>query len=270
MAGILGPLVRLVIFFLCFCCAVAAAAVACSFAGASLARVLLGSGVSRTSAGCARGFYNPLQRRHREGAVPGLRTRQSWCTAPQLNQLLATVSFHQHSHLAFCGYLLWESSSRAPHTLREGAPGSLGVTEPDGVCRLNEPRNRRICERAVRMIDTQLPARAPRQLCRGACLWLWESGKCGGDVPALRSGPLSSPSVPRARPGCYRGEVTMPSSRCPENYFAEIVFRKYPQTPRSFLWVDRFPWGGNDRLSFGDTFLRFLGDLAPRSMKSSS
>lgn len=162
MAGILGPLVRLVIFFLCFCCAVAAAAVACSFAGASLARVLLGSGVSRTSAGCARGFYNPLQRRHREGAVPGLRTRQSWCTAPQLNQLLATVSFHQHSHLAFCGYLLWESSSRAPHTLREGAPGSLGVTEPDGVCRLNEPRNRRICERAVRMIDTQLPARAPR------------------------------------------------------------------------------------------------------------
>lgn len=89
MAGILGRPAG--DFFLCFRCA-AAAGVACSFAGASLARVVLGSGVSRTSAGCARGFYNPPQRRHREGAVPGLRTRQSPRAAPRLNRRLATVS----------------------------------------------------------------------------------------------------------------------------------------------------------------------------------
>lgn len=133
--GFWGPL-SVWRFFLRFCCA-AAAAVACSFAGASLARVLLGLGVSRTSAACARGFYNPLQRRHREGAVPGLRTRQSSCAAPQLNQLLATVSLHKRSHPAFCGYLLWESSTRAPQALREGALGSLGVIAPDGVCGWN-------------------------------------------------------------------------------------------------------------------------------------
>lgn len=67
-----------------------------------LARVLLGSGVSRTLAGCARGFYNPLQRRHWEGVVPGLRTHWSRSAAQQLRQLLAAVSFHHRNHHAFC------------------------------------------------------------------------------------------------------------------------------------------------------------------------
>lgn len=79
-----------------------------------LARVPLGSGVSTTSAGCARGFYNPLQRRHREGAVPGLRSRQYPCAARQPHRLLATVSLHRRIQHAFCSYLLWESASRHP------------------------------------------------------------------------------------------------------------------------------------------------------------
>lgn len=123
-------------FFLCFCCG-------CGrrlrhhplqLRRRLLARVPLSLGVSRTSAGCARGFYSPLQRRHWEGAVPGLCTHQSPCAARQLHQLLATVSLQRRrSHHAFCSYLLWESARRAPRALRQGALGVIGVIAPAGV-----------------------------------------------------------------------------------------------------------------------------------------
>lgn len=67
------------------------------------------------------------------------------------------------------------------------------------------------------VIDTQLPGRAAwsaATLCRGVCLWLWELGKSGGDMPKLSSGRCSSPrtsqSAPRAGSGSYgetRGEA---------------------------------------------------------------
>lgn len=71
-----------------------------------LVLVFLGSGVSRALAGCALGFYNPLQRRHGEGAVPGtaysLAREGSAAQQQQLRQLLAAVSLRHRSHHAFC------------------------------------------------------------------------------------------------------------------------------------------------------------------------
>lgn len=105
-----------------------------SFASASWLRSCWAGELSRTSAGCARAFYNALQTRHREGAVPGLRTCQSPCAARQLHQLLSTVSLHRRSHHAFRCYPLWKSASRTSHALREGALGGHRVIAPDGVC----------------------------------------------------------------------------------------------------------------------------------------
>lgn len=163
----------------------------------------------------------------------------------------------------------------APHALRKGALGGLGVVALDGVCSWNHrctKKKRRICQRAV-VMDTQLPGRAARSAASALQRRLPVAvgvQQVRGDVPALRSRPRSSPSAPR-------GSLwLLPRSerrRCPIPGVRKITFlRSYlgntPQKPSSFPWWADSAGKQCEALSFGDTFPS--GGLVPRCMESSS
>ncbi|XP_054979026.1 uncharacterized protein LOC129400086 isoform X2 [Sorex araneus] len=171
-----------------------------------------GLGVGRSSAGWAGSFYHRRPRRHREGAVPAPRSRQSPCAARQLHQLWATVSVTRAATTPFpatCG-----ASLRAgrPLALREGALGVLGVTAPDGVCSWDH-RGTRAQARTCRKLEGCTPTfgrerpRELRQFCRGASPWPRGLGSVGATsqrcAPALLQSECSSRSPElRRRSSC--------------------------------------------------------------------